>query len=201
MLSIVVVVVFLFVLEFLSQTKAVLHLVLVVLVERAQAFEDLFVLLIVVAFGMRFVNGGDDVVWSAVAILTSFGPFQPIAAIVLMVAVVIVAVVTMASFIGVLVVAASWAVSARILVEVNFGLFSIGVLVGGRDHLANPLWRLTIEFGAKVTVMESSNEGSDDFYFRDVGNRIPHLGISSDVTMEELDKCDLDRAWCPAKYT
>ena len=34
--------------------------------------------------------------------------------------------------------------------------------------------------------MESSDEGGDDFCFCDVGNRIPHLGKSSDVTMEEL---------------
>ena len=34
--------------------------------------------------------------------------------------------------------------------------------------------------------MESSDKGGDDFHFRDVGNRIPHLGKSSDVTMEEL---------------
>ena len=58
---------------------------------------------------------------------------------VLMVTTVVVAVVTMASFIGALIAAASWAVSARILVEANFGLFSVGVLIGGRDHLANPL--------------------------------------------------------------
>ena len=67
---------------------------------------------------------------------------------VMMVAVVIVAAVTVASFVGVLVAAASWAVSARILVEANFGLFNISILIGGRDHLANPLWWLMVEFGA-----------------------------------------------------
>ena len=82
----------------------------------------------------------------------------------------------MASFVRALVAAPSWAVSARILVEINFGLFSVSVLIGGCDHLTNPFWRLTIEFGAKVTVMESSDEGGDDFCFRDVVNRIPHLG-------------------------
>ena len=60
--SIVIVVIFLFVLEFLSQAKVVLHPVLAILVERARAFEDLLVLLIVVAFGARFINGGDDMV-------------------------------------------------------------------------------------------------------------------------------------------
>ena len=34
--------------------------------------------------------------------------------------------------------------------------------------------------------MESSDEGGDDFSFRDVGNRIPHLGKASNVAMEEL---------------
>ena len=34
--------------------------------------------------------------------------------------------------------------------------------------------------------MESSNKGGDDFCFHDVGNRIPHLGKSPDVAMEEL---------------
>ena len=76
--------------------------------------------------------------------------------------------------------------SARILIEVNFILFSVGVLIGGRDHLANPLWWLTIEFGAEVTVMESSDKGGDDFCFRDVRNIIPHLGKASDVATEEL---------------
>ena len=76
--------------------------------------------------------------------------------------------------------------SARILVEANFGLFSIGVLIGGRDHVTNPLWRLMIEFGAKVTVMESSDKGGDDFCFHDVGNRISHLGKMSNVATKEL---------------
>ena len=59
---------------------------------------------------------------------------------VLMVAVVVIAAVTMASFIGAIVAAASWAVSARILVEA-FGLFTINVLISGHDHLANPPWQ------------------------------------------------------------
>ena len=75
---------------------------------------------------------------------------------------------------------------AHILVEAYFGLFSIGILGDGRDHLANPLRRLTIEFGAKVGVMESSDEGGDDFCFCDVVNRIPHLKKASNVAMEEL---------------
>ena len=105
--SVVVVVVQLFSLELLSQAKAVLHLVLAILVERTWAFEDLLVLLIIVALGMRFVNGSDDVVWSAVAILTSPRPFRPITATVLMVAAVVVAAVTGASVVEALVAAVS----------------------------------------------------------------------------------------------
>ena len=105
---------------------------------------------------------------------------------VLMVATVVVVAVTVASFLRALVATASWAVIARILVEANFCLFSVRVLIGGGDHLANPLWRLTIEFGAEVAMMESSDKGGDDFCFCDVGNRIPHLRKSSDITTEEL---------------
>ena len=60
--SIVGVVVQLLILELLSQAEAVLHLVLGVLVERAWALKDLLILLVVVALGARFINGGDDVV-------------------------------------------------------------------------------------------------------------------------------------------
>ena len=35
-------------------------------------------------------------------------------------------------------------------------------------------------------MMESSDNGSDDLCFHDVGNRIPYLGKSPDVTTEEL---------------
>ena len=113
---------------------------LAILVERAWALEDFLVLLIAVTLGARFINDSDDVVWLAAAILASFRPFWPIAATVLMVAMVIIAAVTVALFIEVLVAAASWAMGARILIEVNFDVFSIGILIGGHDHLANPLW-------------------------------------------------------------
>ena len=56
------IVVLLFGLKLLGQAKVVLHLVLAVLVEGAQAFEDFLVLLVIVTFGVRFVNGGDDAV-------------------------------------------------------------------------------------------------------------------------------------------
>ena len=103
-----------------------------------------------------------------------------------MVAAIIVAAVTVASFVGALVAAVSWAVSARILVEANFRLFSVGILIGGHYHLANPLWRLMIEFGVEVAVMDSSNKGGDDFCFHVVRNRIPHLRKASNVATEEL---------------
>jgi len=60
--SIIVVIVQLFSLELFSQAEAVLHLMLGVFVERAEAFKNLLVLLIVVALGARFINGGDDVI-------------------------------------------------------------------------------------------------------------------------------------------
>ena len=80
-----------------------------------------------------------------------------------MVTVVIVAVVIVASVIGSLVATMSWAMSVCILVEMYFGLIGVGILISGCNHLVNPLRRLAIELGAEVTVMESSNEGGDDF--------------------------------------
>ena len=56
----------------------------------------------------------------------------------------------------------------------------------------DPLRRLVIELGVEVTVMESSNEGGDDFCFCDVGNRIPHLGKASDVATKELERLLID---------
>ena len=100
--------------------------------------------------------------------------------------------VTVASFIGALVAVVSWAVSACILIKVNFSLFNVGVLIDGRDHLTNPPWWLMIEFGADVLVMESSNEGGDDFCFRDVRNRIPHLEKMSDEATEKLRQFLID---------
>ena len=128
-----------------------------VLVERARAIEDLLVLLIVVALGVRFIDGSDDVVWPAAVILTRLGSFWPITAAVTMVTAVVVAVVVVASVIGAVVVAACWAMSACIHVEAHLGFLSVGVLVGGRDHLANPCGRLAVELGAKLTVMTSAS--------------------------------------------
>ena len=99
----------------------------------------------------------------------------------IMKAAVIVAVVAVASIVGLLVAAVSWAMSARILIEMYFSLFGIGILIGGHNHLANPLRWLAIELGVEVAVMESLDEGGDDIYFHDVGNRIPHLRKTSDV--------------------
>ena len=76
--------------------------------------------------------------------------------------------------------------SARILIEAHLGFLGVDVLVGGRDHLANPCRRIAVELGAKLAVMESSDEGGDNLSFCDVGNRIPHLGKVSDVATEEL---------------
>ena len=139
-----------------------------ILVERAQAVEDLLVLLVVVALGARFVDGGDDVVWPMAVILTRLGSFWPIT-----IAVTVVTAVVEAAFIVVsVVVVVCWAMSARILIEAHLGFLSVGVLVGSHDHLANPCGRLAVELGAKLAVMESSDDGGDDLRFRNVRNRI-----------------------------
>ena len=180
------VIVELFVLELLGQTEAIFHLVFGILVEGARAVEDLLVLLVVVVLGARFVNGGYDVVWSAAAILTRSRSFRPITAAVPMVNAVVVAAVAVASVVGSLIIASSWAMSACVLIEAYFSFFGVGVLVGGRNHLANPHGWLAVELGAEVMVMVSSDEDGDDLCFRDVGNKIPHLRKASDVATEEL---------------
>ena len=109
-----------------------------------------------------------------------------------MVTAVVVAAVTMAPVVEAIVAAASWVMSARILVEAYFAFFGVGVLVGGRNHLANPRGWLMVELGAEITVMESSNEGGDYLNFRDVWNRIPHLRKASDVATEELGRLLVD---------
>ena len=144
-------------------------------------------MLIVVALGARFINGGDDVVWLVVAILTRLGSFWPIMAAVTMVTAVVVA-----SVVGVVVIATCWAMSARILIEAHLGFLGVGVLVGGCDHLTDPHGWLTVELRAKLMVMESSDEGGDDLDFRDVWNRIPHLRKASDVATEELKRLLID---------
>ena len=112
--------------------------------------------------------------------------------VVTMVTTVVVAADVVASVIGAVVVAACWAMSAHILVEAHLSFLGVGVLVGGCDHLANPCWWLAIELGAELAVMESSDDGSDDLGFRDVGNRIPHLEKASDVVTEELGRLLVD---------
>ena len=182
--SVIGVVVQLFVLEFLSQPKAVLHFVLSVLVERARAVEDLPVLLIIVALGARFVDGSDDVVWPAVAILARLGPFLPILTAIIRITTVVETAVAVASVGGAVVILACWSLDARILIEAHLGLLGIGVLVGGCDHLADAGRWLSIELRTEFEVMKSSDEGGDDFGFRDVGNRIPHVEEASDVVAE-----------------
>ena len=104
----------------------------------------------------------------------------------------VVAAVVVALVIGAVVAAASWAMSACILVEAHLGFLGVSVLVGGRNHLANPCGRLAIELGAEIAVMESSDEGGDDLSFRDVRNRIPHLRKASNVATEVLRQLLVD---------
>ena len=82
--------------------------------------------------------------------------------------------------------------SVRILIEVHLGFLGVGVLVGGHDHLSNPYGWLAVELGAKLMVVESLNEGSDDLSFCDVGDRVPHLKKALDVAMDELGRFLVD---------
>ena len=60
--------------------------------------------------------------------------------------------------------------SARIIIEAHLGFLGIDVLVGSRNHLANPRWWLEIKLRVEVVMMESSNKGDDDLSFCDVRN-------------------------------
>ena len=73
-----IVVVVLFLLELLSQTKAIFHLVFGVLVQGARTVEDLLVLLIIVTLCAWHIDIGNKVIWSAAAILTRFESIWPI---------------------------------------------------------------------------------------------------------------------------
>ena len=103
---------------------------------------------------------------------------------VMMVTAVVVVVVIVASVIRVITVVACWVMSAHILVEAHLGFLGIGVLVGSSYHFADTGGRLVVEFGAKLAMVESSDKGGDDLSFCDVGNRVPHLGETSDVAAE-----------------
>ena len=180
------VVIQLLVLELLGQAKAVFHLMLCVLVERARTIEDLLILLVIVPLGARLIDSSNEVVWSAATILTGLEPFWPIMAVIPVETTVVVAAVVVASGIGAVIVAVRRAICARIFVETHLRFLSVGILVGGRDHLADARRRLTVEFGPELMVVKSSNKGGDDLSFRDIGDRIPHLGEASDVAKEEL---------------
>jgi len=106
--------------------------------ERTRAIKDLLVLLIVVALGPRFIDGGNDVVWPVAAILARLGPFLPILTDVIRITMVVETAVAVASVNGAVVIPACWSLGACILVEAHLGFFGIGVLVGGCDHLTDP---------------------------------------------------------------
>ena len=150
------------------------------------------VLFIVDVLGVRLTDGGDNVVWLAAVILARFWSFYSMMATITMVTAVVEAAVVVASVVGAVVVATRWAMSARILVEAHLGFLGVGVLVASSDHLAEASGRLAVEFGAKLVMVESSDEGGDDLSFRDVGNRIPHLGKASNVAVEELGRLLVD---------
>ena len=119
-------------------------------------------------------------------ILTWLGSFWPITVDVPVETSFIIAAFVVALVVRAVIIAVRRAICARVFIETYFSFLSVGVLVGSRDHLANPYGRLAVELGAKLMVMESSDEGGEDLRFYDVGNRIPHLGKASDVATEEL---------------
>ena len=87
-----------------------------------------------------------------------------------------------------------WSLSVCILVEAHLGFLCIGVLVGGSYHFTDTSRWLTVEFGAKLAMVESSDKGGDDFSFHDVGDRVPHLGETLDVAVKELGWLLVDAA-------
>ena len=103
-----------------------------------------------------------------------------------MVATVVRVAIAVALVIGAVVIAMRRAMSACILIEAHLGFLGVGVLVGSSDHLTDSCGRLAVEFGVKLAMVESSDKGGDDFSFRNVGNRVPHLRETPDVAAEEL---------------
>ena len=166
-----------------------------VLVQGARTVQNLFVLLVIVTLCARLVDVGDEVIWSAAAMLTRFEFIWPITStvpvettvvvatiVVLSVVVaVVVAVNVVLSVVVAVVMAARRVISARVFVKTHLRFLGIGVLIGCCDHLADAGGWLCIELRTEFSVMKSSDEGGDDFGLRDVGNRIPHLGETSDV--------------------
>ena len=159
-----------------------------ILVEGARAVEDLLVLLVVVALGVWLIDDSDKVVWPAAAILARLRSFWSITAVVPVETAVVITTVVVASVVGAVVVAVRRAICARIFIETHLRFLGVGVLVGGRDHLTDACRWLAVELGLELTVVKSSNEGGDDLSFRDIRNRIPHLGKASDVAAEKLGR-------------
>ena len=127
------------------------------------------VLFAIVTLGVRLTSGGEDVFWPAATILAWPVSSSSITAAIAMIAAVVGAAVIVTLVIGAIVVSVRWSLSAHILVEAHLGFLCIDVLVGGSYHLTDTSRRLTVEFGAKLAMVESSDKGGDDFSFRDVG--------------------------------
>jgi hypothetical protein len=144
--------------------------------------------------GARLTDGGDDVFWLAVVILSRPVSSCPITVAVVMVAMIVRAAVAMTPVVRVIIVVVRRAMSACILVEAHLGFLDVSVLVGHSYHLADTGGWLAVEFGVKLVMVESSNKGSDDFSFCNVGNRVPHLGETSDVATEKLEWLLVDAA-------
>jgi hypothetical protein len=60
--------------------------------------------------------------------------------------------------------------STRVFIVAQLSFLNVSVLVCRGEHITNSLQRLTIELRAKVTVVETMDEGRDDLCFGDIGN-------------------------------
>ena len=109
-----------------------------------------------------------------------------------MVTAVVGAAIAVALVVRVIIVAVRRAMSAYILIEAHLGFLGVGVLVGGSYHFTNIGGRLAVKFGAKLAMVESSDEGGDDLSFCDVQNRVPHLRKTSNVAAMELGQLLVD---------
>ena len=86
-------------------------------------------------------------------ILARPGSFCSITAAITIVTAVVETTVVVASVVGAVVIAARWAMSARIFIEAHLGFLGVGVLVGSSDHLTNACGRLAVEHGAKLVMV------------------------------------------------
>lgn len=74
-----------------------------------------------------------------------------------------------------------WLASTHFFIMVPFCFLSVSVLVGGDEHLADPLRRLAVELRVKFMMANTTSKGVDNLYFSDVRDGVPHLRETPDV--------------------